>query len=380
MKIAVVTPFYQTPQSWLEQCLESVCSQTLPCTHFLISDGDELQRIPSGNNCQVIQLPQPHANNGNTPRAIGSICAISQGFDAIAYLDSDNWYQPNHLESLVALHQKTGAAICTSRRTLHHVDGMLLGLCLTDDGETFVDTSCLFLTRDAFGLVSVWYLMEQNYASGCDRVFWENIKAWKLSRSHTSLPTVAFRTRYRSDYSFFGVEPPEDAKDNILWPPAGSPGIPIWSPLLLKNYNPPQSLAQLSNKQIIESLIFPVELTEINLIFLPDWFQQEEQIIGELYELVKALFDRPDKANITLLIDGSTIDGDEANLLLCNGVMNLFLQEDLEVDEMPKITLLGQLTERQWEALFTWSKDCNPQDFGNNLPSHLNLKLLKFAM
>src|SRR5207244_1055632 len=99
------------------------------------------------SDVQVLRLPQPHRDYGNTPRAIGSASAIAQEFDAIAYVDSDNWYEPDHLERMVELQLQTGAAVCSCARALHDLDGQMLGLCPEVDGETFVDTNCLFLTR-----------------------------------------------------------------------------------------------------------------------------------------------------------------------------------------------------------------------------------------
>jgi hypothetical protein len=42
---------------------------------------------------------------GNTPRAIGGILADAYGFDAVTYLDADNWYDPAHVEDFVAAHE-----------------------------------------------------------------------------------------------------------------------------------------------------------------------------------------------------------------------------------------------------------------------------------
>jgi hypothetical protein len=161
MRVAVITPFHQVPSLWLAECLASVARQTLPCTHFLVCDGDDPPLAVPGD-VQVLHLPQAHADFGNTPRAIGSVSAVAQDFDAIAYLDADNWYEPQHLELLCAAYQRTGAAICSSGRMLYDLDGQLLGPCYEVDGDTFVDTNCLFLTRQAFRLVAVWYLMPRS--------------------------------------------------------------------------------------------------------------------------------------------------------------------------------------------------------------------------
>jgi predicted O-linked N-acetylglucosamine transferase (SPINDLY family) len=54
---------------------------------------------------------------------------------------------------------------------------------------------------------------------------------------------------------------------------------------------------------------------------------------------------------MTLMIDGSSISDEEANLLLSGVVMNLLMQEDLDVTEGPTISLVEQLDEMQWETL-----------------------------
>jgi hypothetical protein len=63
------------------------------------------------------------------------------------------------------------------------------------DGETMVDTSCLFLTRAAFSIVPMWTLMPDYAHAIDDRVMWHYIKQAGLSRVHTGKPTVAYRMR-----------------------------------------------------------------------------------------------------------------------------------------------------------------------------------------
>uniref|UniRef100_B8HUG1 Glycosyl transferase family 2 n=1 Tax=Cyanothece sp. (strain PCC 7425 / ATCC 29141) TaxID=395961 RepID=B8HUG1_CYAP4 len=351
MKIAVITPFYATPREWLLECIESVKAQTVPCTHFLVSDGnptiplqpDELEGL------QLCQLPQPHRDGGSVARAVGSASAICQGFDAIAYLDSDNWYQPNHLESLVTLHQQTGAVVCTSGCTLNHLNGSLLGVCPENDGETHVDTSCYFITRPAFGITAIWYLMEQKYGLSCDRIFWENIKEWNLSCAHTGLPTVAYRTAFRSSYQYFGVEPPANAKDNV-GPPPGSKGLPIWSPLLLQYYRWPKSRSELRTNWV-ESLSLPVNLKEINLIAWPDWSQPVERVAEQLAQAINGLAHHPDRQKICLLIGVNHLSPEDANLILCEVLLNLTLEDaQLPIDDL-NIALMDQLSGSEWLAL-----------------------------
>jgi cellulose synthase/poly-beta-1,6-N-acetylglucosamine synthase-like glycosyltransferase len=213
LRVAVITPYYQEPQDWIRQCLESVANQSYPCTHFLIADGYPCEWV-TRLGVLHIPLPRRHRDYGDTPRAIGSFSAISLGFDAIAYLDADNWYSPNHIASLVELHQTTEAAVCSSARHFHRTDGSLVGLCLNCDGETMVDTSCLFLTRSAFAIVPLWTLMPSYAHAIDDRVIWHHIKQAKLSRAHTGQPTVAYRMGNHGFYRSFGeASPPDVTKD-----------------------------------------------------------------------------------------------------------------------------------------------------------------------
>jgi len=194
MKVAVITPYYEgNDPEWLEQCHRSVQLQDYPCTHIIVGDGHQDKRIDDWQ-AQHIKLDINHADYGDTPRAIGSLSAIGQGFDAIAYLDADNWYKPNHISSLVKLHQATHAAVCLSGRTIHRADGTLMGKCGETDGENFADTSSLFFTRKAFQLASSWATIDPELHAIGDRVVFHLIKQHKLSLSFTGMDTLAYRT------------------------------------------------------------------------------------------------------------------------------------------------------------------------------------------
>lgn len=210
MRIAVITPYYKTPRPWLEQCHQSVLAQTVPCTHILVADGAPEDYV-DGWQAQHIILKVNHADYGDTPRAIGSVSAIGQQFDAIAYLDSDNWYAPDHIETLVDLHKESGAAICISNRTMNRLDGSVLGPCPETDGDLFADTSCLMLFREAFSLAPIWATFPPRLHPICDRMMMYYIRNSGLKRAFVDKPTVAFRTAYRGAYRLFGEEPPPGA-------------------------------------------------------------------------------------------------------------------------------------------------------------------------
>jgi glycosyltransferase involved in cell wall biosynthesis len=212
-KVAVVTPYYQEPLEVLRACHESVLAQTYPCTHFLVSDGSPHMAVRDWAAEQIV-FPTPHGDNGNTPRGAGSLSAMNQDFDAIAYLDADNWYRPSHIAAMVALHRQSGAPICTATRTVHRADGSLMFTDEECDGQSHVDTSCLFLTREAFRILPYWATMPRQFGPICDRAIWQIILAHDISSAHYGQPTVAFRTQYEFHYRKIGETPPPGSKSN----------------------------------------------------------------------------------------------------------------------------------------------------------------------
>lgn len=211
MKIAIVTPYYRTPLDWLHECHRSVKDQTHPCTHIMVADGEPVATVDKFDALHLTSIG-PNHDVGNTARAIGSIAAIRQGFDGICYLDADNWYRPDHVERMVALHRERGAAVCASARTLHHIDGTQLGLCFENDGEAFVDTNCMFLTKKAFPIISAWHTLDRRLDPIGDRVVWFQIKQLGITTAYSKQPTVCYRTNYREHYEHFNASPPEGTK------------------------------------------------------------------------------------------------------------------------------------------------------------------------
>ena len=215
MKVAIITPYYRESPDILMQCHESVLSQTHSCTHYLVADGYP-QTFVDALDAMHIRLPKAHADNGNTPRAIGSLSAINQGFDAIAYLDADNWYSPAHIESLVDMHRQTGAVVCVSGRSIHRMDGSMLMESDAGDGDDYFDTSCLLLTRKAFSLTPFWALMPRLLSPVCDRIFWQAIRRKGYRWRCTERATVAFRSQYIDHYVQKNEVPPPGAKGDMM--------------------------------------------------------------------------------------------------------------------------------------------------------------------
>ncbi len=224
MRIAVVTPYYREPLEKLLRCHASVVGQTYAnVTHIMVADGYPRPEITDWARCQHIPLPFGHQDSGDTPRIIGCSSAASQQFDAIALLDADNWFEPEHLETLVKVQAESGALIVTSLRRLVRPDtGESLGVCTESDGIRFTDTNCYLVTHPAFPLLSAWGLRNKQTAQsiGClgDRLFWDAVSKSNVRRAHARRATVNYETAFAAHYHALGLSLPEFAKVNVWLP------------------------------------------------------------------------------------------------------------------------------------------------------------------
>ena len=216
MKIAVITPYYKEPIAYLRKCYESVLSQGIKADHFFIADGFPNQELMSWD-IKHISLSESHQDNGNTPRGIGAMLASAEGYDFITFLDADNWFHPNHIQSMVELWKKTQADVCCSFTSIHTLDGdEMVGLQASDQ-LTFqhVDTSCYFIHRNAFASLSVWLDMPKILSPVCDRIFLAGLKHKKYKIAFTQQRSVAFRSQYKADYLAAKLAPPPNAKESV---------------------------------------------------------------------------------------------------------------------------------------------------------------------
>jgi glycosyltransferase involved in cell wall biosynthesis len=218
-RVAVITPYYKEAEEVLLQCNASVASQSAECMHFLIADGFPAPAFESGSDIRHIKLPVANADNGNTPRGVGTLVALAEDYDFIAYLDADNWFQPNHIESLLKLHADTGAPVLCARRSYHRMDGSPFGF--TEDREDqhkHVDTSCFLIHRSCASSLMIWSRIPKPLSPLCDRIFFLKLAQDRFRMAFSDQRTVAFRSQYVSHYMRVGEQPPEGAKGDIFTP------------------------------------------------------------------------------------------------------------------------------------------------------------------
>lgn len=214
--IAVITPYYKEPIEWLRQCHDSVKIFDHQVKHYFIADGHPNKELDSWGLSHVT-LPISHGDNGNTPRAIGSLLAVSEGCDFIAFLDADNWYHPGHLSSLLELQKTSNADICCSLRSIHDLNGELLAVDADPDELEFdhVDTSCFLISKTAFDCLNIWLKMPKQLSPICDRVFLTGLKLKNYKIAHTGIKSVAFRSQYIGHYLAANLVPPQNSKGDV---------------------------------------------------------------------------------------------------------------------------------------------------------------------
>lgn len=230
-RVAVVTPYYREEPSVLRQCHESVLAQTYPCLHVLVADGEPLQDIYSWAAHHVV-LPASHGDIGSTPRLIGSLHAIGLGVDAVAFLDADNWYAPDHIADLVDARERERAGFVSSSRLLCRLDGTPMAPCPLTDPDHFIDTNCMLFGREAFHLLHHWVLMPDYGHLIGDRIMLHHVRQSGVARAHVPNPSVFYRCGKEGLYRQLGepvpvgVSPRPDYERSFqLWLADGFPPL-----------------------------------------------------------------------------------------------------------------------------------------------------------
>jgi hypothetical protein len=209
LKLAVVTPYCGEADDVLSCCLDSVAAQNYRAfRHVLVADGFP-NPLVTRRGLHHITLPAAHADGGALARGLGAMAAVAEGYDGVAFLDADNWWRPDHLASLVELHKKTGAGVCTSGRSICRLDGSQMYIDdFESDGQRFADTNCLCVFRAAFDVLPLWATMPLSLGPICDQIVWAAILERGVSRAHTGTPTVSYRTRWAAHYQHIRETPP----------------------------------------------------------------------------------------------------------------------------------------------------------------------------
>ena len=210
MKTFVVTPVGPgTDPDHLVECLDSVRAQTSTATHVLVIDGPA-PNFPASKTIDSILLPQNTNDIGSTPRTVGAAYAWGLGADAIAFLDADCSYLPDHLERLHSFQRRTEKHIVCSGRILTDITGTHRAPCPETSMKAkvpFHDTNTFLITRDAIGISYTYGTLtgRDQHLIG-DRILTQRALPYLACHYH---PTVLYRSVHRCHYQHFGWPIPE---------------------------------------------------------------------------------------------------------------------------------------------------------------------------
>jgi hypothetical protein len=186
---AVVTPYHREPLEWLERCHRSCLEQRggWALRHVMVADGHPRDEVDAWD-LEHIRLPKAHA---------------------------DNWYQPWHLDSVVALrHRHPVADVLAMGRQCVLPDGTLIpGLPDEDLEHRHVDTSCYVFYPSAFRALPLWGMMPPALGPVCDRFMLGSLHELGLVIAGTHHPSVVFTTHYSWGYQALGQPVPDDVHD-----------------------------------------------------------------------------------------------------------------------------------------------------------------------
>ena len=206
MKVAVVTPTIASEH--LAKCIDSVDKQTYEdIVHYIFIDGCQYEPkareiLVGASKTRMIELEE-NVGKGWYGHRVYAACSFLVNADVICYLDEDNFFEPNHIETVVKKLQE-GNDWVYSLRNIHDKEGKFL---CEDNCESLgkwpvyfnsevhhIDTSCFAVRRDvAVRIGHAWYGQW-----GADRQFFGALK--------NHFPKYSCTNQYTTNYRLDGNE------------------------------------------------------------------------------------------------------------------------------------------------------------------------------
>lgn len=201
--VCVITP--TIGKSCIQKAVDSIANQTYgSVTHLIVMDGPNVPfdfDAPTEkyqNNMEFIRLPYNVGGNGfYGHRSYASIPHLVD-HDYIMFLDEDNWYEPNHIETLVKTIEKERLDFAYSMRNIYSADEHFLieDNCESlgkwpiffNDKEFLVDTSSYCFKKEM--IVPTCHLW--HYGWGADRRFFNMIRN-DFNHNSTKQHTLNYR-------------------------------------------------------------------------------------------------------------------------------------------------------------------------------------------
>jgi glycosyltransferase involved in cell wall biosynthesis len=164
--VTVITPTTGAP--CVRQALDSVKNQTYDnIQHLVVVDGQPKGRVIAKEypHIDLIDLPYPTGKDQyNGHRIYGAMTYIANG-EFLCFLDEDNWYEPNHIETLVDVISKGNKWAYSLRKIVSQEgeyicndDCESLGKWTSVINDKFIDVNCFMIPKAAaLGFSPYWY-------------------------------------------------------------------------------------------------------------------------------------------------------------------------------------------------------------------------------
>jgi glycosyltransferase involved in cell wall biosynthesis len=202
MRVMVITP--TTGKDTVFKAIQSVKDQTMTTEHLVVLDGvQKADGYMPKNLLKVIELPENVGGNGWYGHRVYAAMPLMVNADYILFLDEDNWFEPNHVETMINKIRSKDLMWSYSLRRICNEDGEYIG---DDDCESlgrwptfydhtlnFVDTNCYCFRREY--LVTIAHKFYGQW--GADRPFYKAAAATLPSFGCTGKATVNYRAPER---------------------------------------------------------------------------------------------------------------------------------------------------------------------------------------
>lgn len=204
-RVSIITP--TTGKACLADALTSVNNQNYKdLSHVVVVDGpffEQASRLiiseAGSDKTSVLTLPFNTGNHGFNGHRIYAAMSFLNNSDYVLFLDEDNWFEEDHVESLVGLIEDKKLDWAYSLRKIYTHDNMFV---TNDDCESIgpypsfssrfsflVDTNCYCVRRKVLAQVgNSWY-----HTLGADRSFFRRISKEFPRYETTGLHTCNYR-------------------------------------------------------------------------------------------------------------------------------------------------------------------------------------------
>lgn len=203
MRVMVITP--TTGKETLKDAVNSVIDQTIPTEHMLVADGLEAAKNNPYfySSSQRIILPENVGANNWYGHRVYAAMPLMVNADYILFLDEDNWFEPNHVETMINKIKSKDLMWSYSLRRICNESAQYV---LDDDCESlgrfptfydhllnFVDTNCYCFKREY--LVNIAHAFYGQW--GADRQFYKAAASALPAFGCTGEATVNYRAPER---------------------------------------------------------------------------------------------------------------------------------------------------------------------------------------